>query len=293
MAAPFLMSLHGELTVIGKSPDGDSMRFIPDSPQALEQLQRADRIRVNRTDGSVQLRLEGIDTPETHFGRFAQPLGDVARDWLLERAGFSDVAFDASGTVTSATPATRRAVILSKAADPNGRPVAYVLVDHDSPPPDAQFAVVQDDLLRATVNAASLAQGVGYLTLYTSTPARHRDTLRELAAGAREQQIGVWATDDTDDFELLDHDSLGPPDGELVLPKLFRRCTDYLKAREDGFSGLLPDWLVAASASGRRSENDLLLIGGKTEVALSAVVQHLNDRIRFTADILDVVFIEK
>lgn len=35
-----------------------------------------------------------------------------------------------------------------------------------------------------------------------------------------------------------------------------------------GFQGTLPDWLVAASATGRRPENDLLLVGG-TEVALS------------------------
>ena len=56
---------------------------------------------------------------------------------------------------------------------------------------------------------------------------------------------------------------------------------------------LLPEWLVAASATGRRPENDLLLIGRQTEVALSTVMQHLNDRIRFIADILDVIFIEK
>ncbi|MEJ7787572.1 MAG: hypothetical protein WKF96_22440 [Solirubrobacteraceae bacterium] len=79
----------------------------------------------------------------------------------------------------------------------------------------------------------------------------------------------------------------------MVLPKLFRRCTDYIKAREGGFAGQLPDRLVAASTTGRRPENDLLLIGGKTEVALSSVVQHLNDRIAFTVDILDVVFVEK
>jgi endonuclease YncB( thermonuclease family) len=90
MAAPFLMALHGELTVIGKSPDGDSMRFIPDTSEALEQLARADRIRVTKSDGSVQLRLDGIDAPETHFGPFAQPLGEMARDWLLEQTGFSD-----------------------------------------------------------------------------------------------------------------------------------------------------------------------------------------------------------
>ncbi len=293
MAAPFLMALHGQLTVIGKSPDGDSMRFIPDSPDALQELARADRIRVTKSDGSVQLRLEGIDTPETHFGQFAQPLGDVARDWLLEHTGFTDVTFDGSGKVTAATPPTRPAVVLSKAADPNGRPISYLLVDHDDPPPDGQFSEVDAELLRSSVNAASLAQGVGYLTLYSSTPARHRRTLRTIATEAREQQLGVWGPDETDIFELIDHDSLAPPDGALILPKLFRRCTDYLKAREAGFAGLLPEWLVAASASGRRPENDLLLIGGNTEVALSTVVQHLNDRIRFTADILDIVFVEK
>ncbi len=48
---------------------------------------------------------------------------------------------------------------------------------------------------------------------------------RAIAADVSEQQLGVWATGDSENFELLNHDSLGPPDGELVLPKLFRRCT--------------------------------------------------------------------
>ncbi len=65
-----------------------------------------------------------------------------------------------------------------------------------------------------------------------------------------------------------------------------------LKAAAGGFQGTLPDWLVAASSTGRRPENDLVLVGG-TEVALSAVVQQLNQRIRFTADPIDIVFVEK
>lgn len=117
MAAPFLLALHGELTVVGKRPDGDSIRFIPDTPERLDDLQRADRKRISK-DGSVQLRLEGIDTPETHYGEDAQPLGDRARDWLLERAGFAELVFDEGGTVTQATPDRRRAIVLSKAIDP-------------------------------------------------------------------------------------------------------------------------------------------------------------------------------
>ncbi len=134
-------------------------------------------------------------------------------------------------------------MVLSKAADPNGRPISYLLVDHDDPPPDGQFAEVDAELLRSSVNAASLAQGVGYLTLYSSTPARHRRTLRAIAAEAREQQLGVWGPDETDNFELIDHESLAPPDGALLLPKLFRRCTDYIKARRACFQGLGPNGL--------------------------------------------------
>jgi len=39
LAAPFLLAFHGELTVVGKRPDGDSIRFIPDSPEHLDDLQ--------------------------------------------------------------------------------------------------------------------------------------------------------------------------------------------------------------------------------------------------------------
>ncbi len=78
-----------------------------------------------------------------------------------------------------------------------------------------------------------------------------------------------------------------------MLPKLFRRCIDYLKAVAGAFQGTLPDWLVAASQSGRRPENDLLLVCGRTEVPFSAVVQQLNQRLRFTADLLDIIFVEK
>jgi len=220
-------------------------------------------------------------------------MGERARDWLLEQAGFSDVVFNEAGTVTQASPERRAAVVLTKAFDPNGRPISYVLLDEDDAPADGEWTDVDAELLRRTLNARSLSEGVAYLTLYTSTPATHGRTLRALAREAREEDRGVWAVDETGEFRLADQGSIGPPDGALILPKLFRRCTDYLKAVEGGFAGTLPDWLVAASATGRRPENDLLLVCGETEVAMSAVVQQLNQRIRFTAGLLDIVFVEK
>jgi endonuclease YncB( thermonuclease family) len=292
MASPFLLALHGDLAVVGKKPDGDSMRFIPRSPDKLKLIQRADRLRPSTVDGSHQLRFEGIDTPETHYGALAQPLGIEARDKLLRLAGFGNVQFDANGSVTSAVPATRPAVILTAAAEVNGRPVSYVLPAGDNLPADGRWVEVDRALVRRTFNAKLLQAGLAYLTLYTSTPVQHQEVLRDIARRARDQRRGVWDRDETDEFRLEDQDSIGPA-GVLILPKLFRRCSDYLKAVAAGFAGTIDDWLVGVSATGRRPEDDKLLVCGRTEITLSAVVQQLNQRIRFTADLLDIVFVEK
>jgi endonuclease YncB( thermonuclease family) len=294
MAVPFLRVLKGKLTVVGKSPDGDSIRFIPARPALLDDLYRGDRVRASRVDGSVQLRLEGVDSPETHYGGDAQPHGEPARDWLLEQVGFTDVVFDQNSTVQSADPATRPATILSKGVDPNGRPIAYLLAGDDGDDlRDGTWSELETALLDRTLNARSLAEGLSYLTLYTSTPAPHRTRLRRIAGQAREAGKGVWAVDETAMFKLADQTSISPPNGALILPKLFRRCTDYLEDRADGFRGTLPDWLVSVSASGTRPEDDQVLVGGSSEVRLSALVKQLNDSISFTADLLDIVFVEK
>ena len=294
MAVPFLRVLQGRLTVVGKSPDGDSIRFIPDKPALLDDLYRGDRVRASRVDGSVQLRLEGIDAPETHYGRDAQPEGGAARDWLLEQVGFSHVVFDQSATVQSSDPATIPATVLSKGVDPNGRPIAYVLTGDDGDGlRDGAWVELETAMLDRTANARSVAAGLSYLTLYTSTPAPHRTRLRKIASDARDAGKGVWGADETAMLRLVDQASISPPNGVLILPKLFRRCTDYLKDRGEGFRGTLPDWLVEVSASGTRVEDDRVLVGGRAEVRLSALVKQLNDRISFTADLLDVVFVEK
>jgi hypothetical protein len=172
---------------------------------------------------------------ESPYGVLAQPLGVEARDQLLKLAGFGKVQFDADGSVTSAVPTTRPAVILTAAAEVNGRPVSYVLPLGDNLPPDGQWVEVDRTLLRRTLNAKLLQSGLAYLTLYTSTPAIHQDTLREIARRAKEQRRGVWDRDETDEFRLVDQNSIGPA-GVLVLPKLFRRCSDYLKAVAGGFA---------------------------------------------------------
>ena len=72
-----MLSLRGELVVVGKSPDGDSIRFIPRSPALLRSLAGGGRVDPS-ADGSVQLRLDGIDAPELHYNGLAQPLAEPA-----------------------------------------------------------------------------------------------------------------------------------------------------------------------------------------------------------------------
>lgn len=80
--------LEGEIVLEGCAPDGDSLRFLPRAPDALGALWRSSLLeRSRRPDGSVQIRLEGIDAPELHYEGAAQPRGVRARDALLAWLG--------------------------------------------------------------------------------------------------------------------------------------------------------------------------------------------------------------
>jgi len=133
---------------------------------------------------------------------------------------------------------------------------------------------------------------LAYPALYASTPVAHRTYLHELAAEARKNGAGVWADDRTAEFTLEDPASIGP-EGQLILPKLFRRAIDYLEAVAGGFRGNLPDWLVAVSTSSSRNEDDRVLVCGRTELRLSDLLVQANDAVWFQADPLDLVFFER
>lgn len=290
MASPFYQTIAGKFVIVGKQPDGDSVRFIADHPD-YEQLQRSFRIKLSR-DRSVQLRLEGIDTPEVHYGSDAQILGDKARDRLLDLIGFYNIKFKGN-QVQSAEPDTVSGAILSQAADANGRPISYVLVGESANQvKDGKWTRVDTDLLRTTINFQMLTEGAAYYTVYTSTPLEHRRLLRQEALSARNDNLGVWAEDATSEFELVDKKSITAPNGQLILPKLFRRSLDFLKAVDKGFRGNLKDWLIENS-KGSRNENDRVVTSDGVEINLSDLIQQRNSRVAFQADLLNITFVEK
>jgi len=292
MSSPYLLAMHGNLVIVGYQPDGDSIRFIAETPDLFDDLYRGYKIRRSTRDDSVQLRLEAIDAPELHYGGSLQPSGDTARDWLLGQVGFTDVTYETgSTTVLSATPDTIPAVIYTKASDPNGRPVSYLQVGAGRRPTDGAWTQVTNSVLDRTLNAQALSAGLAYPTFYTSTPAPHVRHLREVARGAREDKTGVWAVDQTPLFQLVDQKSIGP-EGQLILPKRFRRATDYHKDVAKGFDGNLPDWLVVNN-TGTRHEDDLVVLPGGVEAPLSTLLEQRNNWLAFTPDLLGISFVEK
>jgi nuclease-like protein len=292
MSSPYLLAMRGQLVIAGYEPDGDSVRFIADTPALFSKLRRGYMIRRSPRDGSVQLRLESIDAPELHYGSAAQPTGNTARDWLLAQLGFHDVVYkDATTTVASASPPSVSASIYTAASDPNGRPVSYLHVGSGASPADGTWVHVTPAVLDHTVNARALAAGIAYPTFYTSTPASHVSHLRGVATQARHAKEGVWDVDHTDLFTLVNQSSVGQ-DGQLILPKLFRRATDYLKAVATGFHGNLTDWLQDHHTRSR-NEDDTVVLNGGIEAPLSALLEQRNSAVAFMPDLLEITFVEK
>lgn len=288
--------IPGTIIIIGKQPDGDSVRFKPQDESLLADIYRAHLLRPSR-DGSHQLRLEGIDTPETHYESKAQPRGAMARDYLLrDLLGFESVSLSGE-TVTDAEPQTIEAGILTASADVHGRPISYLTLE-GNPFGKNQTGAISQATLEASVNYRLITTGMAYPMLYSSAPVEQRQSLSAAAKTARDRNIGVWAVDKTARFALTalsdvgwptkqapgEPDASGEGDTQLIFPKLFRRACDFLKSGQPD----LVTWLAATEG-----ENDRVIINNRTEVPLSHLLRRENDRYRFDADLTDAVFVEK
>lgn len=166
MSSPCYCVIKGCFTTITSyEPDGDSVRFIADKPELYQNLHGSYRIKLSKKDGSVQLRFEAVDAPETHYGNAAQPFGNKARDQLLAWMGFKNIQYYPNNPekVQSCEPKTVRGAILSKAAEANGHPVSYLLLDKDAARlEEGDWVKVDRALLEKTANYYLLKEGLAY-----------------------------------------------------------------------------------------------------------------------------------
>jgi endonuclease YncB( thermonuclease family) len=254
---PFIV-IQGTFHLVGRTqagnptgfqPDGDSIQFKPTNPQLLDQLDQPGRPYRLTSIGSTQLRLEGIDALELHFDSTHQPrpLADEARDFLTGKLGLNPVPYRPPRNIQVQPPVLKDATsgfILSRALEINGRPIAFAFTSAP-PDPDGAAVFLRASLLKRSLNYRSLAAGQAYPLFYDTLFADLRGVLTQAAATARQAGSGLWPQDRSQTGLAVTSQAELEQQG-VVLPKLFRRLSEFLAQQQPGgLAGFLP-WLAAS-----------------------------------------------
>ena len=83
----YYKAIQGDIMLVGSEPDGDTVRFKPDNMDLFDDINWGHLVKPSNRDGSIRLRLEAIDAPETHYGKYGQKLGVESRDVFLKLLG--------------------------------------------------------------------------------------------------------------------------------------------------------------------------------------------------------------
>jgi hypothetical protein len=233
----------------GPEPDGDTIKFKPDSAAFVEALPRPSGHPPDLNARGISARLEAIDALETHFGETHQELtgANAAREELLRQLGFTNVIFfpDQPNKVQSADQDTVRGHVLSNGIDSNGRLIAFIYPG-DHPDPDGSPVFIDEKLVDASANAALLAAGHAYPAFYATLPAELRTHLAKASQPARAAQsaVGLWPRSTADPNGAATIADLAALQQLVIWPKLFRRIVPYLAAGFTDFDGF-DAWLRA------------------------------------------------
>jgi hypothetical protein len=155
-------------------------------------------------------------------------LARAATDFLLDFVGIHDVVWTSERR--SIVSATDGAVghILSRSVDKYGRLIAFAYAG-EANEEDGTEVFLDAARLEASYNQSALREGLAYPTFYWGLFADLRNALAATTAEARTERRGVFAEDATQTgVEVASLASI--TDEEVVLPKLFRRLTDFLVA---------------------------------------------------------------
>lgn len=268
---PFTV-VKGEFVPEAGRPDGDSMRFRPDDPSPIFKLKRRGfGPKINGTNGTIQLRFEGIDTMES---KAAKPFSSDATLANLELCGVPD------GTGTS------RGYILSNQIGPNGRPIAFVFAgepDED----DGSETFLDADRMKDSVNYKQIEQSHAYPLFYDTLYSELRIALADAVVAARESGSKIWSSDATNSGVSYTGsgslETMSP-----IFPKLWRRLDSYSKDRDimnpDSLSEFF-DYLET-----QRDERIFIISEGKA-TGLNNMIQIHDSQIKITHNPEDLVVV--
>ena len=233
----------------GPEPDGDTVKFLPDTPALVETLPRPSGRPADINARGISVRLEAIDALETHFGETHQELAgaNAARDELLRLLGFTNVEFfqELPNKIRSADQDALRGHVLSNGIDANGRLIGFVFSGEHAGP-DGRSVFLDDALVDQSVNAQLLAAGHAYPAFYATLPATLREHLAggSEAARAAQSPAGLWPRSTADPNGVAPIANLAALEELVIWPKLFRRIVPYLAAGFTDFDGF-DAWLRA------------------------------------------------
>jgi hypothetical protein len=250
------MLLRGEFVIRypdlprqGPEPDGDTVKFRPDTPALVEALPRVSGRPPDINGRGISVRLEAIDALETHFGETHQELAgaNAARDELLRYLGFTNITYfpDLPNKVQSADQDSIRGHALSNGIDNNGRMIAFIYPG-DHPGPDGSTMFVDETLVNESANAALLTAGHAYPAFYATLPATLRNHLADMSRAARTalDPAGLWPRSTADPHGPATITNLAALQQLVIWPKLFRRIVPYLASGFTDFDDFTA-WLRA------------------------------------------------
>lgn len=267
----------------GPEPDGDTVKFAPDTPSLVEALPRRSGRAPDIGPRGISVRMEALDALETHFEETHQELvgANAARDELLRLLGFTNVVFfaDLPNNIQSADQDSVRGHVLANGIDANGRMIGFVYAG-DSADPDGADVFVDDDLVDLSTNAQLLRAGHAYPAFYATLPGSLRTHLAELSTAAREAQPprGVWAGSVADPDGPATVPNLAALQTLVMWPKLFRRLVPYLSSGFVGFDGF-DAWLRADPVD---RDDELFLLDRLERGNMHDIVRASGDTIEMT-----------
>ncbi len=225
--------IEGTFHVKGYEPDGDSIRFRAKNPAHWQFLKFASKEAQRRP--FHQLRIEAIDSLETHYEGVQQPraFALAALERMLELMGITEVQYNFLLTTITEAEDNKPGFIATAGHDRFERPIAFVF------PPDAGLedgAEIPAEQLpvEKSVNFTLAREAIVYPTFYTTMEPVLLDKFQRVFRVVREQNKGLWAIDRTPGFRLM-HPEVVIED-VIVMPKIFRRLVSFFKVRGD-FTG--------------------------------------------------------
>ena len=233
----------------GPEPDGDTLKFLPDNPEFIENLQRTGRPPKFNRSGMINLRFEAIDALETHYEDSHQNLewANKARDYVLKAVGFENIQFFAHlpNKVRSVDNHPSRGFILANTLDPFGRIVCFVYPDDSSifDGVTGEEVWLTPDLAKQSINAQLIEKGLVYPSFYSTLPVELRDSLKSLMTNkVRPTQVGLWEHAQATVDQTATINNLDELEQLVIWPKLFRRLVKFFVS---GFRDLreFDNWL--------------------------------------------------